>query len=162
MLKPHRIQRLLVFTCFLITLPFSAGLSAQEPVSSDDPVLESRLQDLWAELRCMKCQAQSVGDSRSKWATDLRKTTREAMVAGKSEEEILADLKAAYGDSVSYLPPFKPSTYILWIGPILLLLVSLATVAFLVKRKGRKAPDALSADEHREAETLLGGDEPKS
>src|SRR5437870_4686691 len=88
-----------------------------------DPVLEKRVMDLAAEIRCLVCQNQSLADSNAELATDLRNQIREQMKKGASESEVVAFLVARYGDFVLYRPPLKASTLVLWLGPFVLLLL---------------------------------------
>jgi cytochrome c-type biogenesis protein CcmH len=113
-------------------LAFSLPLLANEPPASpdaptaarpnaDDPVIEQRLVDLAEDLRCLVCQNESLAGSRAELAEDLRAEIRAQMKAGKSDQEVIEYLTTRYGDFVLYRPPFKPVTYLLWLGPLLFL-----------------------------------------
>ena len=88
----------------------------------EDPALDARYRDLIHSIRCMKCQNQSIADSPIDVAADLRREVHEMMAEGQSDDEIKSFLISRYGDFISYQPPFKPSTWLLWTGPGLLLL----------------------------------------
>ena len=100
-------------------LPTSA-LKEALPVS-DDPAIEQRMVNLAEDLRCLVCQNESLAGSHAELAEDLRKEIREQMKAGKSDKEVIDYLTNRYGDFVLYRPPFKPVTYLLWLGPLLFL-----------------------------------------
>lgn len=87
-----------------------------------DPALDGRYRDLIHSLRCMQCQNESLAESQVDLAADLRRQVREQMANGASDEEIRDYLTSRYGDFISYRPPFKPSTWLLWLAPALLLL----------------------------------------
>ncbi len=110
----------------LFFLLFSHGLWAGEakPIT-DDPVIEDRMHRLGEELRCLVCQNQSLADSHSGLAEDLRREMRELMASGKSDKEVVDFMVARYGDFVRYRPPLKATTLLLWLGPFLLLLVAI-------------------------------------
>ena len=87
----------------------------------EDPEMDARYRDLISTIRCMNCQNQSVADSPAEQAGDIRRLVHDMMVAGRTDGEIVEYLVSRYGDFISYRPPFKPSTWILWAAPALLL-----------------------------------------
>ena len=87
-----------------------------------DAALESRVQALAAELRCLVCQNQSLADSNADLAIDLKNQVREQLRAGRSDADVMAYMTDRYGDFVRYRPPFKATTLLLWLGPVLLLI----------------------------------------
>jgi len=101
-----------------------------------DPALDTRLRKLESELRCLVCQNQTLADSDASLAGDLRREVRALAVAGKSDAEIKDYLVARYGDFVLYNPPVKSSTWLLWFGP-LLLLVAGGTIWLAIVRRRR-------------------------
>ena len=152
-------MRRLVFLLLLCLgfLAFSGRLLAQESKPlADDPELEKRVMNLSKELRCLVCQNETLADSRADLAVDLRNEIREQMKAGKSDKEIIAFLTARYGDFVLYRPPVRPTTYLLWFGPFLLLGIGMLILyKYLRQRRDLIVPQPLSEDERRRAEELL-------
>jgi len=121
-----------------------------------DPALEERLTKLSKELRCLVCQNETLADSRADLAVDLRDQIREQMKAGKSDKEIVVYLTDRYGKFILYNPPVDPTTYLLWFGPFLFLLLGLAFLfRYLKQRRELITEQPLSADERSRAETLL-------
>lgn len=127
----------------------------------DDPALEARAREISKGLRCLVCQNQSIDDSDADLARDLRVLVRERLVAGDSDGQVIDYVVSRYGDFVLMRPPFKATTYALWLGPALIGgLGVLAVVAFYRRRRaagGRRgtAPPPLTEDEKRRLETLL-------
>ena len=123
----------------------------------DDPALEERARGLTRQLRCLVCQNQSIDDSDAELARDLRFLVRERLVAGDSDEEVLAYMTARYGDFVLLKPPMRPGTYLLWFGPLALLLAAGAAVALYLRRRRAAAPepDPLSPDGRARLDALL-------
>jgi len=115
------------------------------PVAAD-PVLEARVMKLSAELRCLVCQNQTIADSHSGLAVDLRDQVRLMMAKGQSDDEIRAYMTARYGDFVLYKPPFKPTTAVLWVAPPVLLVGALAGLFLLLRARQRTKPEAFDAD----------------
>jgi cytochrome c-type biogenesis protein CcmH len=121
----------------------------------DSPAQEQQFRDLTGKLRCLVCQNESLAASQADLAQDLRKEVFAMMKAGKSQDEIVAFLVARYGDFVLYEPPFKPSTYLLWIGPFLLLGVGAFFLLRALQRKKSEPEQDLSAAEQTRIDQLL-------
>jgi cytochrome c-type biogenesis protein CcmH len=118
-----------------------------------DPALEARARALGKELRCLVCQNQSIDDSDAPLAKDLRRIVRERLVAGDSDAAIKRHLVERYGEFVLLEPPFEPATWLLWLGPFLVLLSGGGLVlAFLCR--GRTAPADPPELDPTERETL--------
>ena len=133
-----------------LLLAFSAVAAAFEPIEFRDAAEEARFRELSAELRCVMCQNQSLADSNAEIAQDLRLQVLDLMREGKSDREIKDYLVARYSDFVLYSPPMRPSTWLLWFGPGLLLLGGAAVVVVVVRRRSRQAPVAPPADDGQE------------
>jgi cytochrome c-type biogenesis protein CcmH len=86
------------------------------------------------------CQNQSLADSNALIAQDLRREVLGLMRQGKSDEQIKQFLVARYTEFVLYQPRVGPSTWLLWFGPALLLVVGGAVVVTIVRKHGRGAP----------------------
>ncbi len=158
-------MRPILFTLALLMatpLVTSAPAWAVEPDEMlDDPVLEARARALSQEIRCLVCQNEPIDSSNADLARDLRLLVRERIVAGDSDAEVKAFLVARYGDYVLLDPPMKSTTYALWFGPVLILLLG-ALGVFLYFARARQAPAAaapLSAEERARLERLLGDQE---
>ena len=144
----------LLLLCYLfLTVP------AQQLSAPEDPELEKRVANLSKELRCLVCQNETLADSQAGLASDLRNQIREQMKAGKSDKEIVDFLTARYGDFVLYRPPVKPTTYLLWFGPFVLLVFGIAILfRYLKRRKTLIHEKPLTAGERKQAEDLLRGE----
>lgn len=130
-----------------------------------DPALEARARAVSKELRCLVCQNQSIDDSDAELARDLRLLVRERVAAGDSNEEVVDYVVSRYGDFVLLKPPFKASTYLLWLGPAVILAIGLAAVAVFYRRRAKDAaPSGASAalsDGERQRLARLLDDEPR-
>ena len=137
----------------LLALAFAAclGASAIDAFDFADAETAARYQHLIASLRCPKCLNESLASSAAPIAVDLRRTVRRLIEEGRSDADIRAHLQARYGDFVLYDPPFKPSTWLLWLSPLALAGVA-GTVLYRVARN-RAAP--ASTDERTRARELL-------
>ena len=114
------------------------------------------MKNLTQQLRCLVCQNETLADSQADLAQDLRREIREQMKAGKTDQEILGFLTQRYGDFVLYNPPVKATTYLLWFGPFLLLIVgTIVLFRYLKSRREMIEEKPLTAEERRRAEKLL-------
>ena len=142
----------LVLTACLAAAPARANEAA--PLA-DDPAVEARLLVIAEEVRCLVCQNESLAGSRADLAQDLRREIRSLIKQGKTDKEVMDFLVSRYGDYVRYRPPVKPTTWLLWGGPFVLLAAGLAALVLFVRRR-RITSKPLSAEEQREAAALLG------
>ena len=155
----------LIALMLLLALGLAGGALAKDAApAADDPALEGRVMTLAAKLRCLVCQNQSIAESDAPLAVDLRDQMREQMRQGKSERDVVEFLLARYGDFVLLRPPFKPTTLLLWIGPLLLFVAGLIALFRQAVRPRAAAEVELSETDHARALQLLGagsGREPR-
>ena len=147
---------------FLITLCLlSFGLSQAKDAAplADDPVTEQRLINISEEMRCLVCQNESLAGSRSDLANDLREQIRILIKEGKTDEQIRSFMVERYGDFVLYRPPVKPITWLLWIGPFIILLIGIVGLFTFLRRRNAAANNiALSEEDNQRLDALLNSD----
>ena len=141
-----------VFLAFCLALP-AAAVEPDEIL--DDPILERRARDISMNLRCLVCQNQSIDDSNADLARDLRILVRERLTAGDNDTAVIDFIVARYGDYVLLDPPFKGSTYVLWIGPGVIFACGAAAVILFLRRRRSVAPPPLTEEESRIVESLM-------
>jgi cytochrome c-type biogenesis protein CcmH len=110
----------------VLTLAWLGGfcalaLAIDDHAPFEDPALQARFERLTEELRCVKCQNNNIADSNADIARDLRRQVHEMLEAGRTDKEILDFMVERYGDFVLYRPAFKPSNYLLWLAPALMM-----------------------------------------
>ena len=148
---------LLAFALALAAI-IAAPAGAVEPDEIlDDPVLEARARALSQEIRCLVCQNEPIDSSGADLARDLRILVRERLVAGDSDDQVKGYLVARFGDYVLLDPPMKLTTYALWFGPALILLLGGFGVFrfFSNAHRAHVAPAPLSAEERARLDLLL-------
>jgi cytochrome c-type biogenesis protein CcmH len=124
--------------------------------AAEDPDLDARVMHLSAQLRCLVCQNQSIAESEADLAQDLRREVRELLAAGKTDAQVREYLVDRYGDFVLYDPPFKPSTLLLWLGPLLLALGALGGFyRHIRQRRQTHGQGTTDADTLKQARALL-------
>lgn len=122
--------------------------------------MHNRVLGVASELRCLVCQGETLAESNSDFARDMRKQILEMMQNGKSDREVIDFLVARYGDTIRYRPPFKSTTVLLWFGPGLLLVVGIGVLYINLLRRRKQIKDVpLSAEDHRRAAELLRQEE---
>ena len=144
-------KRLLSILLITIALPLGAAV---EYHPFDDPKKEETYQTLISELRCLVCQNQTIADSNADLAKDLRNQVYGMLQQGKSKDDVVDFMTQRYGDFVLYRPPVKPITWLLWIGPLLILL---GGGLFLWRRHAHSRPvedDGMTEAEHQRLERL--------
>ena len=129
---------------------------------SSAPALATRYETLLDELRCMVCQNQTLQDSHAELAQDLRDEVRRLLEDGASDVQIRDYLVARYGDFVLYRPPLKSSTWLLWLGPFVLLVLALTVVVKLSRRRARVPSSLDDAERARLVAALAARTDPRS
>lgn len=153
-------KTMVILLALLTGVALTTLVSAKEAslMGDSDRVVEARVMALSEELRCLVCQNQTLSGSESDFAKDIRREMRIMMKAGQSDEQVIAFLVERFGDFILFKPPVKGITWLLWFGPLLLLLFG-ATLLVVVLRRRQKVSETqpLSAVDHQRAEALLRG-----
>lgn len=139
--------RILIVTVLLLSGMSLFAIDTEEPF--DDPQLQARYDQLIDEFRCLVCQNQPISDSNAGLAVDLRREIHRMISEGASDAQVRSFLVERYGDFVLYRPPFKPTTWLLWAAPFLLVAAGL-TIAIVILRRRREmvsAADTIDTDE---------------
>ncbi|MGB5211760.1 MAG: cytochrome c-type biogenesis protein [Gammaproteobacteria bacterium] len=127
-------KHLLIMTIAMVLTSGSLwAIDDQGPLPN--PELQARYERLTNELRCLVCQNQTVADSNADLARDLRDQTREMLLDGASDEQIVTFMTERYGDFVLYRPPLTARTVLLWAAPALFLIIGLLTVGNVIRRR---------------------------
>lgn len=146
---------LVLTLCFTLSLALPSHAEEAAPLA-EDPVVEQRLIVIAEELRCLVCQNESLAGSRADLALDLRREVRELIKSGKSDAEIKDFLVSRYGDFILYRPPVKPTTWLLWFGPLLLVLGAIWLLIRIIRRTQQTTESpVLSAQQRAQAQALL-------
>ncbi len=160
-------MRMTLRACFigLLVLLSQTGYAAIDTYEFRDELTRERFQALSAELRCPKCQNQNIADSNSPIAKDLRDELFRMLDSGASDTAIVDFMVTRYGEFVLYRPRVSSQTYVLWYAPVGLLIIGVAVVIALTRRKkttGKSAEkEGLSAQEQQRLDALLKQDQDK-
>ena len=124
----------LIFFFFLV-IDIDPSFTVEPNEIISNTIYENRARDLSKGIRCLVCQNQSIDDSDSDLAKDLRRIIRKKIIQGDTDDEITQYLVDKYGNFILMKPPLYQDTYILWISPLLLMLVGITIMYFTLKRK---------------------------
>ena len=130
------IQFTLIF--LLIQSSYARTIEAKEFTSSEQ---EKRYHDLIEDIRCPVCQGQSIGDSNSELALDLREQVRKMILSNHTNDEIYSFMVQRYGDFVIFKPPIKPATYMLWFAPFIFLFICLFLLFRSIRARSKIAAE---------------------
>lgn len=109
----------LFFAAICLLASSALALNVEPPLS--DTQLEARARQLFHEIRCVTCRGETIADSPSDIAHDMRVLVRERIVAGDSDAEITGFLASRYGDGILMRTPLTRETLLLWFAPLLIL-----------------------------------------
>ena len=132
--------------------------AAVEVKQFESPEHEQRYKKLVDELRCLVCQNQNLADSNSALAQDLRKQVYKMISEGKSDKEIMDFMVTRYGDFVLYRPPFKTTTFLLWVGPFIILIIGLFVLVRFIRQRKKIVITELTDVEKEKLKQLLDED----
>ena len=107
-----------------------ALLSVPEPGAD---TFEDRVADISAELMCPVCEGQSVAESNSQLARDMRSLVRKQLEEGKTREEIIGFFVSSYGETILAAPPPRGFAAVLWVLPVLSVLIGAAIILYTVR-----------------------------
>ena len=113
----------------------SSILSASSKMTSKQ---NDRAIDLFKETRCLVCQSQTIYDSNSELATDLKLFIQEEIIAGKTDNDIKAQLVTNYGEWILMTPSLSKTNYILWFSPFIFLLIGIVVMFKYIFNKSAK------------------------
>ena len=132
-MKDKKNFKLLILFC----LVFSISLTYPKISKGNEQTIEKRLNEISNNVRCLVCRNQSIYDSNSDFANNMKEIIIIHLKDNKSDEFIYKFLKSKYGEYILFKPPFQINTLILWILPFILIISGLIffTFKFLKFRK---------------------------
>jgi cytochrome c-type biogenesis protein CcmH len=151
-------MRRLAALALALALSFGPALAVQPDEVLEDPVLENRARDISGGLRCLVCRNESIDESNADLARDMRLLVRERLVAGDSDEEVVAFVVDRYGEYVLLRPTLSGANLILWIAAPLMALVALGVAVGYIRARSRSevaSGEALSEEERARLAELM-------
>lgn len=133
-----------------------SGLAMAEQREFETAAQQQLYHELINELRCPKCQNQTIADSDAPLAKDLRDRSYEMVMAGQTKQQVIDFMVARYGDFVHYQPPMQWSTSILWLAPLLVIGFGVLAIVLMVRTQ-KKHQVTLSEQEQTRLKQLQQG-----
>ncbi|MGP4844900.1 cytochrome c-type biogenesis protein [Marinobacter sp. 1Y8] len=148
-------MRHLILVLLLCVVGVAQASTESYPLASDAD--RERFQELTKELRCPKCQNQSIADSNAPIASDMREAVHKLVQEGESNENIMLAMTSRFGEFVRYRPELDPRTFLLWFTPLIVILVGFVAVAIVVirSRRNETSGPVLSDDERSKVDAML-------
>jgi cytochrome c-type biogenesis protein CcmH len=148
-------RRILLAAAVMLLVSPAGAVEPSEMLKN--PTLEARARAVSRELRCLVCQNESIDESNADLAHDLRVLLRQRIAAGDTDRQAMDFIVRRYGDFVLLKPPVEPATYLLWFGPVLLLIAGGSGAVIFVRRRNAAArePAPLTQQERQRLDALL-------
>src|SRR5438270_1672066 len=128
-----QVQRRPLFIALAVLASLGAVWSYVFLQNPPQPALDQRVHDVASQLRCPICQGESVADSPSQLAQQMRGVIRQQLQSGRSEQEVIQYFRTSYGDQIIWSPPWQGFTLLAWLVPIGLLLAGIVLLLFVLR-----------------------------
>ena len=92
----------------------------------------NQLSEFYKTIRCLVCEGQSIQESDTEFAINLKEQIQKKYESGMDLKQINQELITIYGEEISFSP--SNDHFVLWGLPLLLLLI----IIFLVRNKYKK------------------------
>jgi len=140
------VKRLWAVTVLLL-FPACAGAQIGTAIptmpAQSDSALEATTTMLASELRCPVCQGNSIQDSPSELALEMRSVIRDQLRAGKTPDDVRAYFVDKYGEWILLAPKAEGFNLVVYLVPFLALALGGAVVLRTVRRStSGPSPDA--------------------
>ena len=116
---------------------FSNAAAAAVPETFSDPGMEARARHLQRQLRCLICAGESIDESASSFAVDVRRLVREQIAEGRTDKQVQDFFVDRYGAAILMKPPIEPATWLLWLGPFGVLAIAGGVAWVTIKKAGK-------------------------
>lgn len=120
-----------VFVLLILLAVTAVAFEYETPLPNDQQ--EKLAQEIFAEVRCLVCDGESLAASNADFSVDMRALIREQIAAGGNKQQVLNYLTERYGAAILQAPPKSGGALLLWLMPLLLLVVG----AFMIRRKAK-------------------------
>ena len=131
-------RELKIIITFFFLFFFNNQLSTFANSLNNEIDVNNRIREISQNVRCLVCQNQSIDESNSELAKDLKILIREKLILGDSDEEIYGFLKERYGDYILLKPPLNLNTVILWFLPFIVLIFGSILIFKIIKSNQNK------------------------
>ena len=117
---------------FLFQIFFILSLYTDQVIANE--ASEMKLSNIYKSIRCLVCQGQSIEDSNSDFAVNLRMIIKDKIEDGLDEKDVYKFLREKYGDWILFKPSFELKNIFLWLFPYAAFILAGFYLFFLVKK----------------------------
>ena len=115
-------------------LIITSHLTFADEIIPKTNLITNKTREIAQNIKCLVCQNQSIDESNSELAKDLKNLIKEKLESGLNENEVYSFLSERYGDSILLKPPFNTNTILLWFLPFIILVFSLIYISKFFKK----------------------------
>jgi len=115
-------------------LMITSHLTFADEIIPKTNLITNKTREIAQNIKCLVCQNQSIDESNSELAKDLKNLIKEKLESGLNENEVYSFLSERYGDSILLKPPFNTNTILLWFLPFIILVFSLIYISKFFKK----------------------------
>jgi len=151
-------QRHALFLLLTVVTLVAALWSFMALNAATHKTLDQRAQAVGSQLKCPVCQSESVADSPSLIAQQMRGVIRQQLQAGKSEQAVIQYFVSRYGEQIAWSPPWQGFTLLAWLVPIVLVLAG-GVLLFFTLRAWRAITPATAGNADGEEKALTTSNE---
>ena len=105
-------------------LMITSHLTFADEIIPKTNLITNNTREIAQNIKCLVCQNQSIDESNSELAKDLKNLIKEKLESGLNENEVYSFLSERYGDSILLKPPLNTNTILLWFLPFIILVFS--------------------------------------
>lgn len=105
-------------------LMVTSHLTFADEIIPKTNLITNKTREIAQNIKCLVCQNQSIDESNSELAKDLKNLIKEKLESGLNENEVYSFLSERYGDSILLKPPLNTNTILLWFLPFIILVFS--------------------------------------
>ena len=127
------IRKFKIIITFFLVLFLNNQLVVFAKSIDDEINVNNRTREISQNIRCLVCQNQSIDESNSELAKDLKVLIREKLISGESNEDIYRFLRERYGDYILLKPPLNLNTVFLWFLPFIVLIFGSILIFKIIK-----------------------------
>ena len=116
---PRNINIIMLVSCLFLIISQKNLLA--DISNSNKNFIINKTREISQNIKCLVCQNQSIDESNSEIAKDLKVLIKDKLKDGVTDEEIYKFLRDRYGDTILLKPPLETNTILLWFLPFIIL-----------------------------------------
>jgi len=153
---PQALRRPATLAALAVLVALAAVWVATFVIAAQPRTLDERARDVASQLRCPTCNGETAADASTPVAAQMRAVIRQKLAAGESEQQVLADFRASYGDDILASPPPSGFTLFIWLGPALMLLAAGVVVVLAGREWRAMASSPVARSGHVDTDEVAG------